>query len=930
MLVTMLFCALAISISATEFESLFGVDVTAYEQGPDWANIDDNSSTAVLKKADDSFVRVPAYCVFKANNNQFKVDGSNFDFGWISEQLGEEITLANLVAFEIPHGTKSISGAVQHKIFTALEELVIPTSITSLGQSMFRNNNVLRKIFVKQTMDADGNVQGVTTLPGWFADITDGSVSRLESFDFELDYLTSIGANAFMNSAIKSFKVKAPITSFGGTAFSGCKQLETVELINTGAPIGMGSKAFAYCTNLKSVVLENFSTLPAYLFEGANGLQGGLSVTATGVTTMGEMVFKNAANLTSVTITGPLTSISSSMFLGCTYLENVSITNTLKTPVAAGNSMCDRLKNLKSVTMHGVSIGGYSFREIAGSDMKVTLTNVGSVGESAFYKASNITELYIEGPLTSIGKSTYRECAKLEKLTVINTGETYVLIGNGESNPVLKELHIEGKIDVKDTPVFQNNVSLKHVYLGEGVREIGPNAFYKCYALETMYLADTITVIGDRAIDMDGNGRQTSESFMFVDKDGNMDNTLPTSLTKIDGHFLKCIKIANTQLIFPESFTYHNSTQAYDFENTILPEGFSLVYLGKMTAINLHKFYEHNGSKDVTVYLANNTASDIKNYRVNANVATDGTISHGSYAGINPDGTLEIIIDSRLHNNINPTAYIKFVFCSSDEICFVTRVNIVWGENTSSSWGNFVSTPVTYEQLAAAYAKEGKTAPASHPMTSAPEYSDATCTEPGGVKTYCLACGNIATVEKTEDAKGHMLDCDKGAIILSIAYVSYDKTGTKIVQCATCKEGCEETAEPIFTPLGSSSKIFGEGAVSIGYIVNRNALGELKSTGVDFGFGVYVVSQAKLGENDIFTDDGAVDGAFAHELTSIIHDVFELKLLGFTEEQADVKFAMGAYTVVTEGENKTYSYLQLGDAAEGEKYSFVTYNSLMN
>ena len=930
MLISIFACILAVSVGAHEFESIFDVDTTTYENGPEWANLADTSSTAVIKRADGSFVRIPTYYIFKANsNNQFVTSGSNFDFSFISEKLSEEITLANLVSFEIPNGTTSINGAIAHATFSSLEELTIPTSITALNSFMLRNNAVLKRVFVRQTMGEDGAVIGLTTLPKWFADATNGGVTAIEEFVFELGYITSLEDQVFQNSNLKSFYASSPITSIGGSVFSGCKKLETVVINNTGSTITMGSKAFAGCTTIKSVTLNGFS-LPNYLFENANGLSGGLTFIATNVETVGTQAFKNAANLSVAKISGPITSIGAAIFGGCTYLEELEITNTLDTPTKVGNNMCDRLKNLKSVKLHGVSIGAYSFREINGTDMKVSATNVGYIGEGAFQKAGNITEIYIEGAFEYIGSSTYRECPKLKKLTIIHTGDNYVTSGNGESNSVLEELYLIGNIDIKGSPAFQNNRALKHVYLGEGVREVGSYAFYKCYALETMYMADTITFIGDRAIDMDTAGVQTSESFMFVDENGNMDNTLPKSLTAIDGHFLKHFTIANTQLIFPECFTAHTSTQKFDFEGTKYPEGFSLVYLGKMTTINLNILYKLNNSRDLTVYLANNTSADIKNYRVEAVIGADGKISHGAYAGQNENGTLEIIVDSNLHNNINATGHIKFVFCGTDEVCFVTRVNIVWGTNTGSSWGNFVSTPVSYEALLADYAASEKVAPSAHPIVSAPEYSDATCTEPGGTKKYCLACGKIAEIEKTQDALGHDLLEKNGAFIISVIYDSYDRAGVKTVSCATCHESCEVEALAIFAVLGTSEKEFGNGAITIGYTVNKMAIADLEKTGKTFEYGVYAVSQANLGENDIFGADGAADGVLYQDMTKYKNDAFALSLSGFSEAQKDMAFAMGTYICVTEDGKTTYSFLQLGEVAQGERYSFVTYKSLTN
>lgn len=944
-LLTILFvCLFVVGVSAATYQSNYANEVTKFKEdgvevGPDWANIDDKTSTAVLKLSNETYVRVPMYYVFKANsNNQFVTSGTNFDLGWISDKLGETETLGleSIIVVEIPQGTTSISGAFNGTNLPALEELVIPTSVTSLGQSMFRNNNVLKKVFIKQTKDADGVVHGVTTLPGWFADITNGTVSALEEFNFELDYVTSIGSNAFMNSALKSFTVTAPITSFGGTIFCGCKSLETVYINNTAETVSVGSKAFAGCTKIKSVTLNGFS-LPDYLFENANGLTGGFTFKATNVTTLGTMPFKNSTNLEHVEISGPITNFGTSTFLGCTNLSTIKVVNTLDTPATCGNNMCDGLKKLTYVEMHGINVSGYAFRQAGDqtNGMVVKCTNAGLIGEAAFYK-SYATEIYVSGPFTSIGNSTYRECPLLKELTVINTGDTVVTGGNGESNPMLERLHLEGKMKISGSPAFQNNTALKHVYVGTGVEELVAYCFYKCYALETMYLADTVAVINDRAIDMDASGKQTSASFMFVDENGNMDNTLPTSLTYIGGHFLKHFTIANTELIFPESFTSHTSEQAYDFEGTIYPEGFRLVYLGKMTSLNLKMFSKHNYPKDITIYLTQNSSSDIKNHRVTADF--DGsTIKHGTYAGQNENGTLEIVIDAGLQNNINPTGYVKFYFCKTDEICFATRVNILWGTNTSSSWGNFISTPVTYAQLEAAYktyndANEiDKVLPAKHIHdASKDKTTEATCTLPAGSYTFCF-CGSVITEDIVEGsvALGHI----EGVITIYYPVVNgvpnYFANAHHSYVCG--RAGCiideEKEGTALFTEKGYSKEEYeGGSAFTYGISLNKAAEKEYVENGNTISYGFIIGSPSDNATGEIMNADGTTNlGKYI--LTDFAESeyknfsIYNVRMFGLSDAQKAQEIYCCAYVIDAEkvyyvGENitaaaKTVSFEQI-------------------
>ncbi|MBQ3590238.1 MAG: hypothetical protein II980_07320, partial [Clostridia bacterium] len=71
----------------------------------------------------------------------------------------------------------------------------------------------------------------------------------------------------------------------------------------------------------------------------------------------------------------------------------------------------------------------------------------------------------------------------------------------------------------------------------------------------------------------------------------------------------------------------------------------------------------------------------------------------------------------------------------------------------------------------------------------------------------------------------------------------------------------------------------------------------------------------------------ATAGVINADLTSYSVDAFEIKIVGFAENQKDIKLSLGAY--VTE-DGKTYSYMQSDKAGEliGSYYA-VTYNSVI-
>ncbi|MBO5313528.1 MAG: hypothetical protein J6B29_06130, partial [Clostridia bacterium] len=101
-------------------------------------------------------------------------------------------------------------------------------------------------------------------------------------------------------------------------------------------------------------------------------------------------------------------------------------------------------------------------------------------------------------------------------------------------------------------------------------------------------------------------------------------------------------------------------------------------------------------------------------------------------------------------------------------------------------------------------------------------------------------------------------------------------------------------------------------------------------TGKAVSFGVFAVLKDRLGSNDIFDAEGkAADGVISANLSNSKFSVFQLKVVGFKDEQKDVKLAMGAYVAVSKDNDTTYSYMQYGDVAESEKYAFASYNDVL-
>ena len=189
----------------------------------------------------------------------------------------------------------------------------------------------------------------------------------------------------------------------------------------------------------------------------------------------------------------------------------------------------------------------------------------------------------------------------------------------------------------------------------------------------------------------------------------------------------------------------------------------------------------------------------------------------------------------------------------------------------------------------------------------------------------CANCGKT-TIEHDVNAE----------MSIVLAYGDFSKVGTKTTKCLN--EGCSlntapavEEVKELFTCRGYSVPENGDGGITLGYVINYDAIEYYEQlTGKAVSFGVFAVLKDRLGSNDIFDAEGkAADGVISANLSNSKFSVFQLKVVGFKDEQKDVKLAMGAYVAVSKDNDTTYSYMQYGDVAESEKYAFASYNDVL-
>ncbi len=348
------------------------------------------------------------------------------------------IPKTNLKAVVLNGGDSIPANAFQS--CTMLTDITVPASVTEIGSSAF---------------------YGCTSL----ADIT------------ILANATSIGASAFFGcTSLTSITLPAGVTTIGTSAFTGCGI--TTATLPTAAITAIPK------TNLKTVVLNGGTSIPANAFKGCTTLT---SVTIpAGVTEMGTDAFSGCSGLTKVVISdlaawcGIAFANYSANPITCAqhlYLGENEIT-ALKIPegiTSIADRAFDNCTGITSITIpEGVtSIGSYTFRDCKGIASITIPESVASIGGNAFYACTGMTSVIILASETEIGSSAFGACTGV---TTVKAPAALLPAINISSCKTL--VIIAG--DTLSATALSQYTALENITIAKTFTVIEPKAFSSC------------------------------------------------------------------------------------------------------------------------------------------------------------------------------------------------------------------------------------------------------------------------------------------------------------------------------------------------------------------------------------------------------------------------------------------------------------------
>ena len=425
-----------------------------------------------------------------------------------------------------------------------------------------------------------------------------------------------------------------------------------------------------------------------------------------------------------------------------------------------------------------------------------------------------------------------------------------------------------------DANVFWQNRSVKYVLLPDTLTEISGNTFSEAHGLEWVNIPRDCTVIRNRAF-------FGCASLITVDM------TKAKSLKRVEeNQFYNCPKLE--ELIFPEGLEYFGGAGGGGptYQNGLgslkvlyLPD--SVTYMGTIAEM-----------KSIGTFVVPLGVTSLKANQFSYCTGLKTIVVHSG-------------VTSVATNAFEMTFYIENIVYTGQEL---TTENAAVTGLKSYTRNDGKKPTFTYGNHCKYY------------------YDDQHLNDTNPCVINCSRC-NAYGVAKENPVHSEYF---------TILYANgYDSTGSKLTACSN--EGCpyeeSQEANALFTCLGYSAPTFSAvGGIALGYTVNTTAIAEFtEATGATLRYGVFAVGKEKLGDNEVFAENGTpAGGVISAEISNLEFVAFELAIVGFTDDYKAAPLAMGAFVKVTKDGTTTYSYMQ--DTTKGEKvgnYYFASYSDVI-
>ena len=209
-------------------------------------------------------------------------------------------------AYSVKEGTRIICDSA-FSFCRSLSEIVIPSSVTSIGDGAFYGCDSLSKIVIPSSVTSIGK----------------GAFFRCHSLSEIVipSSVTSLGNGAFYGChSMSEIVIPSCVTSICDSAFSRCDSLS--EIVIPSSVTSIGDSAFSYCRSLSEIVIpSSVTSIGKDAFSRCVSLSE--IVIPSSVTSIGKGTFSYCYSLSEIVIPSSVTSIGDSAFYRCKFPDNL-------------------------------------------------------------------------------------------------------------------------------------------------------------------------------------------------------------------------------------------------------------------------------------------------------------------------------------------------------------------------------------------------------------------------------------------------------------------------------------------------------------------------------------------------------------------------------------------------------------------------------
>ena len=505
--------------------------------------------------------------------------------------------------------SKNLEQMNAHAFFDCdrLTSIEIPKSLTSSSNAYIYEFVYDFQVGAFYGCDGLKNVsfeEGTTTIAGGLF----AHCSGLESIVIP-DTVTKIGDNAFRDCAnLKNIKLSESLTEIGSMAFSYCSSLETIKIPDSVTAIYSG--AFGQCSSLSNVELsKNLERLDAHAFFNCDALASikiPKNLTSSSNAYIYEFAydFQNGAfygcdGLKNIEFEEGTTAIPNGLFANCPGLESVDIPDTI---TKIGQLSFYNDKNLSSVKLSEslTTICHRAFASCVKLEAIEMPDTVVKVESGAFAKCSSLASVKLSKALTQMDAHAFFDCDALtsieipKSLTRSDQAYIYEYAYDYQNGPFyncdgLKTVTFEEGTTVIPAGLFAHCPGIESIVIPDTVTKIGWEAFFKCSNLKTVELNNGLELIDTSAF----NSCTSLTAISIPDTVSSMGTYVFESCTS-----LTTAKLPNIRVRIM-AYTFENCTA---LEKIVLPD--------TVTEIQAHAFKNCTALKDITWSKSLNTIKD--------------------------------------------------------------------------------------------------------------------------------------------------------------------------------------------------------------------------------------------------------------------------------------------------------------------------------